>query len=333
MKFGQANFIFSFSAAFFLIVFYIWAFRLKKKSYEKFADKKLLQELLVFTDVNKQKIKAVFLSAAAVLILFSLMRPQWGFHWQEVKRRGLDIIIALDTSKSMLAQDVKPDRLQRSKLAVRDFIKNLKGDRIGLVAFSGTAFFQCPLTIDYSGFLLSLDNIDINTIPRGGTSISSAITEAVKSYGGQEKKYKVLVIITDGENNEGDPLPAAEEAKKNGVVIFCIGIGTKEGELIPLAEDTGQKQFLKDREGNVVKSRLDEATLEKIALATGGSYIRSTATEFGLELLYRERLSKMEKRELEGKMNKRYIERFQIPLAAALFLILLEGLISNRKQG
>jgi Ca-activated chloride channel homolog len=333
MRFGQANFIFSLSAVFILIAFYIWAFRLKKNNYEKFADKKLLQELLVFTDVNKQKLKSGFLSAAVILMIFSLLRPQWGFHWQQVKRKGLDIIIALDTSKSMLAQDVRPDRLQRSKLAIRDFIKNLKGDRIGLVAFSGTAFFECPLTIDYGGFLLSLDNIDINTIPRGGTSISSAITEAVKSYGAQEKKYKILVIITDGENNEGDPLQAAEEAKKNGVMIFCIGIGTKEGELIPLAQGTGQKEFLKDREGNIVKSRLDETTLEKIALATGGSYIRSASTEFGLELLYRERLSKMEKRELEGKMNKRYIERFQIPLAAALFLILLEGLISDRKQG
>ena len=282
--------------------------------------------------MNKQKLKAGLLLAAAILIIFSLMRPQWGFHWQEVKRRGLDIIIALDTSKSMLAEDVKPDRLERAKLAIRDFTKNLKGDRIGLVAFSGTAFLQCPLTVDYGGFLLSLDSIDTNTIPRGGTSIASAIKEAIKGYGSQEKKYKTMVIITDGENNEGDPFEAAEEAKKNGIIIFCIGIGTKEGELIPLIEEGGQRQFLKDREGNVVKTRLDEGTLEKIALITGGSYIRSTATEFGLELLYRERLSKMERRELEGKMNKRYIERFQIPLAVALFLILLEAAISDRKQ-
>ena len=170
MRFGQADFIFSFSVALILIAFCIWAFRMKRKAYEKFAQKELLEELLVFTDVNKQKFKAGLLLTAAILIIFSLMRPQWGFHWQEVKRRGLDIIIALDTSKSMLAQDVKPSRLERSKLAIRDFIKNLKGDRIGLVAFSGTAFLECPLTVDYGGFLLSLDSIDTNTIPRGGTS-------------------------------------------------------------------------------------------------------------------------------------------------------------------
>ncbi len=332
MRFGQADFIFSFSVALILIAFCIWAFRMKRKAYEKFAQKELLEELLVFTDVNKQKFKAGLLLTAAILIIFSLMRPQWGFHWQEVKRRGLDIIIALDTSKSMLAQDVKPSRLERSKLAIRDFIKNLKGDRIGLVAFSGTAFLECPLTVDYGGFLLSLDSIDTNTIPRGGTSLASAIKEAVKGYGSQEKKYKALVVITDGENNEGDPFAAAEEAKKNGIIIFCIGIGTKEGELISLVQEGGQQQFLKDQEGNVVKTRLDEGTLEKIALITGGSYIRSTAAEFGLELLYRERLSKMERRELEGKMNKRYIERFQVPLAVALFLILLEAAISDRKQ-
>lgn len=328
MKFGQANYIFSICVVFILAAFYIWVFRAKKKAYEKFAQKNLLQDLLSFSKPNRQKIKAGLLLASVILVLISLMRPQWGFHWQEIKRRGLDIIIALDTSKSMLAEDVKPNRLERSKLAIRDFIKNLRGDRIGLVAFSGTAFLQCPLTVDYGGFLLSLDNADTNIIPRGGTSLAGAIKEAVKAAGGKENKYKAVVLITDGENNEGDPFAAAEEAKKEGIVIFCIGIGTKEGELISLTQNSGAKEFLKDKEGNVVKSRLDEAALEKIALITGGSYIHSTATEFGLDLLYRERLSKMEKREFEGKLNKRYVERFQAPLLLALVLILIEWAMS-----
>ena len=325
--------MFSLSVVFILLVFYLWVSRMKKKAYEKFSQRDLLDELLVFTDTRKQKLKTVLLIAAVILIVFSLMRPQWGFHWQEVKRKGLDIIIALDTSKSMLAEDVRPNRLERAKLAIRDFVKNLNSDRIGLIAFSGTAFLQCPLTVDYGGFLLSLDGVGIDTIPRGGTALSSAIKEAIKSYGSKEKKYKILIIITDGEDNEGRPQEAAKEAKKNGLTIYCIGIGTKEGELIPLVQESGQREFLKDREGNVVKSRLDEATLEKIALATGGSYVHATAREFGLELLYRERLSKLEKQESEAKLNKRYIERFQIPLTVVLILILLEWLIDERKPG
>jgi Ca-activated chloride channel family protein len=232
----------------------------------------------------------------------------------------------------MLAQDVRPNRLQRSKLAVNDLVKNIQGDRLGLIAFAGSAFLQCPLTVDYNGFLLSLNAVDTQTIPRGGTAIASAIREAVRSYQGGQKKYKVLIIITDGEDHEGDALAAALEAKKEGIVIFCIGIGTREGELLPARDETtGSQEFLKDRQGNVIKSRLDETVLQKIALQTGGVYVRSTNTEFGLDLLYRERLSKMEKRELLGKMNKHYDERFQVFLGLAIILLLAEMFISDRK--
>jgi len=260
------------------------------------------------------------------------MRPQWGFHWEEVKRTGVDIVIALDTSKSMLSEDVKPNRLQRSKLAIKDLVRNLKGDRIGLIAFSGSAFLQCPLTVDYGGFLLSLDDVGIDTIPKGGTSITSAIKEALRSYEGGQKKYKVLIVITDGEDHEGDPVQAAEEAKKEGISIFCAGIGTQEGDLIPVVDESGQKAFLKDEQGAVVKSRLDENSLQKIALGTGGVYVRATNTEFGLDLIYRDRISKMEKRELQTKMNKHYEERFQIFLWLVLFLLVIEPFINDKKE-
>jgi Ca-activated chloride channel family protein len=259
------------------------------------------------------------------------MRPQWGFKWQEIKRKGLDILVAVDVSKSMLAEDIKPNRLERTKLALADFVKHLKGDRIGLIAFSGTAFTQCPLTVDYSGFLLSVEALDTNTIPRGGTSISSAIRQAQESYEGGLKKYKVLIIITDGEDHEGDPVKLAESVQKEGIKIFCIGIGTNEGELIPIRDESGNKGFLKDRSGAVVKTRIDETTLQKIALATGGSYVHASSKEFGLDLIYKEKLSQMEKRELETKMAKQYEERFQIPLVAAFLLLVLEFLISERK--
>ncbi|MCX5681535.1 MAG: VWA domain-containing protein [Candidatus Omnitrophica bacterium] len=332
MRFAQPHFVLFIFIALGVIVFYIWAFRMRKKVWDKFAQQDLLQELLAQVDPRGQKLKAALLILGLCFCLLALLRPQWGFKWQDVKRKGLDVIIALDTSKSMLANDIKPSRLARAKLAIADFAQNLKGDRIGLVAFAGSAFLECPLTIDYGGFLLSLENIDTTTIPRGGTSISSAIKEALRSYPAAEGKYKALVIITDGEDHEGDPLKLAEEAKKAGIVISCIGIGTNEGELIFVEQESGAKEFLKDTEGNAVKSRLTEDVLSKIALATGGTYIRSTNMEFGLDLLYKEKLSKMEKREFEGKANKIYDERFQIPLAIGLFFILLEIVIGDRRK-
>lgn len=315
-----------------LIGFLFWANARKRKALEAFADKSLLAALTASFDARKHKIKQLLIVAALILMVFALMRPQWGFKWQEIKRRGLDILVAVDVSKSMLAEDIKPNRLERAKLALADFVKRLKGDRIGLIAFSGSAFTQCPLTVDYSGFLLSVESLGIDTIPKGGTSISGAIRQAIESYEGGLKKYKVLIIITDGEDHEGDSLKAAESAKDDGIKIFCIGIGTNEGELIPVADESGNKAFLKDRGGSVVKSRLDEATLQKIALATGGSYVRSSSNEFGLDLIYKERLSGMEKRELESKMAKQHEERFQIPLVIAFLLLAAELLTSDRKN-
>ncbi|MFQ5454626.1 MAG: VWA domain-containing protein [Nitrospirota bacterium] len=332
MKFGNINAGYMLLSVVGLSLFYFWVSKKRKRLKEIFAERGLLNILLSSANIAAQRQKAILITGGIFLCVLSLMRPEWGFHWEKVKRRGLDIIIAIDTSKSMLAEDVKPNRLERAKLAVKDMIKKLRGDRIGLAAFAGSAFLQSPLTVDYNGFILSLDSLATDTIPKGGTSLSSAIREAIKGYEGKEKKYKVLVIITDGETHEGDPVKAAEEAKDAGIKIFCIGIGTKEGELIPVRDERGNKVFLKDSRGNVVKSRLDETTLKKIALSTGGSYVRSTAKEFGLALIYRERLSKMEKKDIENKMVKHYEERFQLPLALALIFLLAEMFVNERKR-
>lgn len=331
MRFAHSFFIAFILITLGLILFYVWAFMMRRKAWDKFAQKGLLPELLVTVNLSRQRLRAILIITGLFFCLFALMRPQWGFKWQEIKRKGLDIVIALDTSKSMLATDIKPSRLERSKLAIGDFARNLKSDRVGLIAFAGSAFLECPLTIDYGGFLLSLENIDVNTIPKGGTSISSAIREAMRSFPAGEGKNKVLIIVTDGEDHEGNPLRLAEDAKKDGIIICCIGIGTKEGELIFVEQEGSTKEFLKDSQGNAVKSRLDEDTLQKIALATGGTYIRSTNAEFGLNLLYKEKLSKLEKREFEGKLNKFYEERFQIFLAIGLILILAEAMISDKR--
>ena len=281
---------------------------------------------------GRKKIKDIVMIAAVFFMALALIRPQWGFKWQEVKRQGLDILIAIDTSNSMLAEDVRPNRLERAKLAIMDFVKQLRGDRIGLIAFSGTAFLQCPLTADYAGFLLTLQDVDVDTIPVGGTSLSKAIYTALKSYEGGKGKYKILIIITDGEDLEGGVDEAIDKAKRDNVMISCVGMGTHEGELIPLKGEEGKKGFLRDAEGNVVKTRLDEETMKKIALSTGGVYVRSTGAEFGLNLIYEEKLSKLEKQDIESKMEKQYNERFQLPLALAFVLLLLEPMLGDRRR-
>jgi len=312
--------------------FYLWAFRHRQRSMEHFAEKDLLKELTLSFNIKRRRIKIILFSLAIFLSIFALMRPQWGFRWEEVERKALDILIAIDTSKSMLAEDVKPNRIERSKLAVRDLIIKLKGDRIGLIAFAGSAFLQCPFTVDYNGFMLALNDLSVSTIPRGGTSLSSAIKLAIKTYEDAVDQEKVLVIITDGEYHEGDPVKLAEEAKEKGIKIFTIGIGTEEGELIPVRDGYGDSTYLADREGKFVKTRLSEGALQKIALITGGLYIRATGAEFGLGLIYQKRLSKMQKKELEGKMRKRYEERFQIPLIFVFLFLMIESLIGERKK-
>lgn len=314
-----------------LIVFYLWSFRRRRSLMRRFADKRLIEGITPNVSVGRKVLKAVLIAAAVAFLFIALARPQWGFEWQEVKRTGLDILIAIDVSKSMLTRDVKPDRLERSKFAVKDAVKKLNGDRIGLIAFAGTAFLQCPLTIDYNGFLTALDDLNVNTIPRAGTSIAAAINEAREIFKGPEKKYKALVIITDGEELEGDALDAAKEAAKEGIRIYCVGVGTSEGDLIPTVNDNGDRVYLTDRSGSVVKSRLNEDVLKNAALSTGGSYVKATQAEFGLALLYEKSISKLEKRDIESKMEKRLEERFQIFIAIAIALLFLEPLISERR--
>lgn len=316
-----------------LIVFYFWVFRKREKDGEKFAKAELLENLTLDTSYMKRKIKIALMLFIMVFFVFSLMRPQWGEGWKEVKRKGLDILIAIDTSKSMLAEDVKPNRLERSKLAVKDLIKKIKGDRLGLIAFSGGAFLQCPLTIDYNGFMIFLDDLNINSIPKGSTSLASAIDEAIESYEGGLNKYKILILITDGEGHVGDPIKAAQKAKKNGIKIFTVGIGNKEGDLIPVIDGTGKRGYLKDKKGNFIKSRLNEDVLKKIAAITGGGYVKATGLEFGLDLIYENKLSKMDKRDFDSKLTRLYEEKFQIPLFIAFLLLITETFIRERKSG
>ena len=315
-----------------LLIFYVIGLRRNKKIIENFAQKELLKELVSEVDKRKRAIKMILYSGVIIFCILSLMRPQGVFHTEEFKRSRIAIIVAIDTSKSMLTEDVKPNRLELSKTLIKDFVGKLNDDRIGLVAFAGNAFLVCPLTVDYNAFLLSLDSLDVTAMPRGGTSISNAILEAVKGFKMSQENSKIIILISDGEEHEGDVIKVANEAQKGGIKILSIGVGTAEGDIIPMTDENGQRGFLKDRQGNIVKSRLTEDILEKIALNTGGEYLRVTEAVSVLDNIYNEKLSNIEKREIKSRMKKHYKEQFQIPLVIALLLLMTEFLISERKK-
>jgi Ca-activated chloride channel family protein len=313
------------------VFFFIWALRRRRNALRRFAEARLLPALAPDLDERRQRWRALLLIVALALLVLALAGPKWGFHWEEVHREGVDIVIALDTSRSMLAEDVKPNRLARSKLAIEDLVKRLQGDRIGLVAFAGSAFVQCPLTLDYEAFAESLHAINVGIIPKGGTALTEAIKTSLDAFEGRQGKHEALILITDGEDHEGHVDDAAKEAADRGVKIYTVGIGTAEGDLIPVTVD-GQQNFLKDRRGQVVKSRLDEETLQKIATTTGGAYVHASSGDFGLDTVYDDFIGKMEKRELKSTMERRYEERFQLPLLLALILVALEPLIGDRRR-
>jgi len=292
-----------------------------------FADLPLLPRLAPDVDGRRAVRRAVVRCAALALVAVALAGPQWGFHWQEVHREGIDLVVALDTSRSMLATDVKPNRLERAKFAIMDLLPLLQGDRIGLVAFAGTAFLECPLTLDYAAFERSLRAIEVGIIPRGGTAIARALDTSLDAFEARQGKYEAIILITDGENTEGDVKAAAQRAAELGVKVFTIGIGTAEGDLLPL-EKGG---FVKDRGGQVVKSRLSEDTLKDIALTTGGAYVQGLGPTIGLDQIFRDHIVTMERREVASTLERRYEERFQLPLAAALLLLAVETLMPLRR--
>ncbi|VGO17859.1 hypothetical protein PDESU_06461 [Pontiella desulfatans] len=291
---------------------------------KRMADVALWNTMLPGLSPRRQRFKNLVRVLALALAIAALARPQWGFKWEEVKQRGLSIIVALDTSKSMLAQDIKPNRLQQAKWGVRDLVKELRGDRIGIVAFAGDAFLQCPATIDYAAFLMMLEDIYAGIVPIGGTDLYQALDTSIESFKKAEETQadKVIILISDGEGHSGDPLALLPALKQENIRVFAIGVGTKEGELIQTSDG-----FVKDKTGNVVKSSLDESVLERIALETGGFYVRSAPGDFGLERVYQQGIAELQREEREARMSKSWTERFQWFLGAALLLLLIETAI------
>jgi Ca-activated chloride channel family protein len=269
----------------------------------------------------------------AVLLLFvAIARPQKGYEWREVKRKGIDILFAVDTSRSMLAEDLTPNRLERARLGIIDFVARLEGDRVGLIPFAGSAFALCPLTLDYEAFQESLNALDTDLIPRQGTDLASAIKEAERLFDENGNNHRVLVLLTDGEDLQGDVIDAAKAAAKNGMAIYTVGVGSPEGANIPIPLGNGRKDFVRDESGKVVKTTLDETTLKKIAEVTNALYAPLGRGAEGLDTIYQEKLRLVPKSELNQRMERIPLERFEWPLGAAIILLLFEFFIVDRRR-
>ena len=305
--------------------------RRNRTALKKFASGHLLEKLTESVSPARRMTKQILFILSVGCIFIALAQPQIGFRWEEIKRKGIDILMAVDTSRSMLANDVKPNRLERSKLGIMDFVSELNGDRVGLIPFAGTAFLMCPLTMDYDAFRQSLTALDTNTIPQGGTDLASAIYEAHAAFT-NDANHKILILMTDGEDLEGNALSAAQEAKAKGMTIYTVGVGTPGGELIPIETQGKGVSFVKDETGRMVKSRLDEKTLKDIAEATGGAYEPLGRQAQGLETIYSRKLSLVPKHELAERMQKVPINRFEWPLALAFVLLLIEFILSDRRR-
>lgn len=298
----------------------------------EFVSERLLPALARTVDRRRRKLRFGLTLLGVALAISALAKPQWGYTYEDVKRKGLDLILAVDTSRSMLSNDVQPSRLQRVKLAAQDLIDELQGDRVGLIAFAGRAFLQAPLTIDYSAAVEAINDLDTNTIPEGGTNISAAIDLAVQTYGKSAIGNRALIIFTDGEELSGDAVKAAKAAADAGVRIFSVGVGTPEGSLIPLSGDGGNTAFVKDSNGQVVKSKLDEKRLKEIAEATGGFYIHLEDGPRTMKQLFDEGLAKMQAGDIDERLSRRPIERYQWPLGAALLVFSSAFLLRERKR-
>ena len=312
-------------------VFLVYAFRKRSLLLHRFAAPEMVSRLTAGLSRSRAVFKAALILIALSAAIVALTEVKYGFTWEEVKREGVDIVVALDVSDSMLVEDAESggnlSRLERAKREIADLLALLEGDRIGLVAFAGTAFLECPLTLDYGAAEIFLDAIDTDLIPIKGTDLATAIRESVRAFNGGSHSSQAIILITDGEDHSGQALEAAQEAKTAGIRIFTIGIGRDEGAPIP-SQGGG---FRRDRRGEIVLSRLDEPTLQKIALDTGGRYVRSVTGDVDLEQIYAQGVkASLEDQELGSKRRQRWEERFQWFVAVALVLLMIEPLIPVR---
>ena len=333
MTFGAPQWFWALLTIPFLVVLFVRAERRAALRLREFVSERLLPNLARTVDRRRRNFRFALTLLGVALAIIALAQPRWGYTYEDAKRKGLDLILAVDTSRSMLSNDVLPNRLQRVKLATQDLINELQGDRVGLVAFAGRAFLQAPLTIDYDAAVEAISDLDTNTIPEGGTNISDAIDLAVRTFGKSAIGNRAVIIFTDGEELSGDAAKTAKAAADAGVRIFTIGVGTPEGSLIPISNgEGGGSAFVKDSKGQVVKSKLDERRLKETAESTGGFYLHLEDGPRTMKHLFAEGLAKMQAGDIDARLSRRPIERYQWPLGAAMFFLAVSFLMRERKR-
>ncbi|HPT22487.1 MAG TPA: VWA domain-containing protein [Bacteroidales bacterium] len=302
----------------------------KKKSLQRLGEINLVENLVPEMSGTRSIIKFTLLLVAFTAAIIMISRPQFGSKLEDVKKHGVEVIIALDVSNSMLAEDIQPDRLTRAKQAISRLVDKLDNDKIGLIVFAGDAYTQIPITTDYVSAKMFLSTIRPDMVPKQGTAIGAAISLGIRSFSPGEERSKAIIIITDGENHEDDPVAKAEEAAKAGIVIHTIGIGSTDGVPIPVMRD-GKKEYLQDAGGNTVISKLDEDILKKIAASTNGNYVRASNSNIGLDEIFND-IKKMKKQEMESTMYTEYNDQFQIFAAIVLCFLLADFIIMERKN-
>lgn len=331
MQFENIYFIYAFALIpIFLIIFFItrsW----RKKAIKLYGDVDLVKKLIPEFSNTKRIWKFILFTLAFSFLIIGLINPQIGTKLEEIKRKGSDIMICLDVSNSMKAEDLLPNRLERSKNAIAKLIDKLEGDRIGIIVFGGEAYVQLPITTDYSAAKLFLEGINTDMIPTQGTDIGKAINLAKESFGKDDGKNKAIVIITDGENHEANAINAAEAAAEKGISIHTIGMGSENGAPIPIYKGNVQEGFRKDKDGNTIVTKLNEQVLQEIAVAGNGVYVRATNSDAGLNNVLAE-LDKLDKKQFASKMYSDYEDRFQPFILAAILFLIIDAFLTERKS-
>jgi Ca-activated chloride channel family protein len=308
-----------------LVLFLLW----KKRTLARYGEWQVIRQLMPGYSLVKMILKFTLVSLAMVSLVFALAGPQTGSRLEKVKRKGIDLMICLDVSNSMLAQDIKPNRLERAKQSLIRLIDILEGDRIGIIVFAGKAYTQLPITTDYAAAKMFINTINTGIVPTQGTAIGEAIEVASNGFG-ESKHNKAIIVITDGEDHEGNVLEQAEAALQKNITIYTIGMGLPEGTPIPVYSGNIQTGYKKDQDGQTVMSKLDETLLQRLASIGKGMYVRATTSETGLNKIFDD-ISRIEKSEIEEKQFSDYEDRFQYFVALALLLLILDLFVFERK--
>jgi Ca-activated chloride channel family protein len=314
-----------------LFIVFLLLWQQRKKALKAFGDASLVAGLTPEASVVRPWLKFIIIEFALTFLIIALAGPQFGTKLKEVKREGIEMVIALDVSNSMLAEDIKPSRLEKAKRAISKLVDRLENDKVALIVFAGDAYVQLPMTTDYSAAKMFLNTVSPKIVPRQGTAIGAAIELGMKSFTPGEEKNKAIVIITDGENHEGNAIDLASSANEAGVVIHTIGMGLAKGGPIPAYNKYGQKDYRTDNQGNVVISKLNDEMLKKIAVAGGGTYIRANNTKAGLNALFDE-MNKLEKVEMDAKVYADYEEQYQYFLGFALLFLMIELILLSKRN-